>query len=43
MAAEGERLEPVKAELRMPEFDEWTARERVPTNVDVAWRALAEN
>jgi cyclase len=40
LAAEGRTLDQVKAELRMPEFDDWTAPERIPTNVDAAWRAL---
>lgn len=40
MAAEGKTLEQVKAELRMPEFDDWAAKERFPTNVDAAWRAV---
>lgn len=43
MAAEGKTLEQVKAELRMPEFDDWAARERFPTNVDAAWRAVKKN
>jgi cyclase len=43
MAAAGKTLEQVKAELRMPEFDEWLAKERFPTNVDAAWRAVKRN
>lgn len=39
MAAEGKTLEQVKAELRMPEFEDWVGKERFPTNVEAAWRA----
>ncbi len=40
MAREGKTLESIKAELRMPEFDDWAGRERLPSNVDAAWRAV---
>lgn len=43
MAAEGKTLEQVKAELRMPEYADWANPERLPTNVDAAWRALKKN
>ncbi len=40
MAREGKTLERIKAELKMPEFDDWAGRERFPSNVDAAWRAV---
>jgi cyclase len=40
MAREGKTLESVKAELKMPEFDDWAGKERLPSNVDAAWRAV---
>jgi len=43
MANEGKTLEQVKAEIRMPEFDDWAAKDRFPTNVDAAWRAVKAN
>jgi hypothetical protein len=43
MAADGKTLEQVKAELRMPEFDDWLAKERFPTNVEAAWRLVKGN
>ena len=43
MAAEGKTLEQVKSELRMPEFDDWAAKDRFPTNVDAAWREVKKN
>jgi len=43
MAAEGKTLEQVKTKLRMPEFDDWVGKERFPTNVEAAWRAVSRN
>jgi cyclase len=43
MASAGRTLEQIKAELRMPEYDDWAAKERFPTNVDAAWRAVKKN
>jgi cyclase len=40
MAREGKSLEQIKAELKMPEFDDWAGKERFPSNVDAAWRAV---
>lgn len=42
MAREGKTLERIKAELKMPEFDDWAGKERFPSNVDAAWRAVKE-
>jgi cyclase len=43
MASAGRTLEQIKAELRMPEYDDWDAKDRFPTNVDAAWRAVKKN
>jgi cyclase len=43
MAAAGRTLEQIKAELKMPEYDDWVAKDRFPTNVDAAWRAVKKN
>ena len=43
MAREGKTLEAIKADLRMPEFDDWAGKERFPSNVDAAWRAVKGN
>jgi len=40
MAREGKSLEQIKAEIKMPEFDDWAGKERFPSNVDAAWRAV---
>jgi cyclase len=43
LAAQGKTLEQVQAEIRMPEFDDWAAKDRFPTNVEAAWRAVKTN
>jgi hypothetical protein len=40
MAREGKSLEQIKAEIKMPELDDWAGKERFPSNVDAAWRAV---
>ena len=40
MAREGKTLESIKAEIKMPEFDDWAGKDRIPSNVDAAWRAV---
>jgi hypothetical protein len=41
MAKEGKSLEVIKKELRMPETDDWTSKERIDTNIEAAYRAVA--
>jgi cyclase len=43
MADAGRTLEQIKAELRMPEYDDWVGKDRFPTNVEAAWRAVKKN
>jgi cyclase len=43
MAREGKSLDQVKAELRMPEYDDWVGKERFPTSIEAAWRAVKAN
>jgi cyclase len=40
MAREGKSLETIKAELKMPEFDDWGGKDRFPNNIEAAWRAV---
>ena len=40
MAREGRTLDQIKAEIRMPEFDDWAGKDRFPNNVEAAWRAV---
>jgi cyclase len=43
LARLGKSLDEIKQELRMPEFEDWTARERFFTNVELAWKAVKGN
>lgn len=43
LAREGKSLDQVKAELRMPEFDDWQGKERFSTSVEAAWKAVKGN
>ncbi|HMH17489.1 MAG TPA: MBL fold metallo-hydrolase [Burkholderiales bacterium] len=40
MVKEGKSLDQIKKDLRMPEYDHWAAKERFPTNVDAAYKAV---
>jgi len=40
MVREGKSLEQIKVGLRMPEYDDWKAKDRLPSNVDAAYRAV---
>jgi hypothetical protein len=40
MAREGKSLDQIKAELKMPEYDDWVGKERFPSNVEAAYRAV---
>jgi cyclase len=37
---EGKSLDDLKKEVKMPEYASWGSQERMPTNVDAAWRML---
>lgn len=43
MVGEGKSLQQIKQELRMPEYDDWVARERIPTNIEAAYRAVSSH
>ena len=36
----GKSLEEIKKEVKMPEYDHWATKERFPTNVEAAYRAV---
>jgi len=40
MAREGKSLDQIKAELKMPEYDDWVGKERFPSNVEAAYKAV---
>jgi cyclase len=43
MVRAGKTLDQIKAELKMPEYAAWTAQERMPTNIEAAYRAVRGN
>lgn len=40
LARLGKSLDEIKQELRMPEFDDWAAKERFSSNVELAYKAV---
>jgi len=40
MARAGNSLDQIKQELRMPEYKDWSYQERMPTNIEAAYRAV---
>jgi hypothetical protein len=36
----GKTLDQLKKEITMPEYASWASQDRMPTNVDAAWRML---
>ncbi len=40
MVREGKSLDQIKQELRLPEYDNWIAKERIPSNIEAAYRAV---
>jgi cyclase len=43
MVREGKSLDQIKRELRMPEYASWSYQERMPTNIEAAYRAVKGN
>jgi cyclase len=43
MVAQGKTLDRIKAELKMPEYDDWVGKDRYPNNIEAAWRAVKGN
>ena len=43
MAREGKSLDQIKKELRMPEYDDWANKDRLPNNIEAAYRAVKGN
>ncbi len=42
LVRQGRSLEQVQKELRMPEYADWAYQERMPTNIDAAYRAVTQ-
>jgi len=43
MAREGKSLDQIKKELKMPEYDSWASKERIPSNIEAAYKAVKGN
>jgi cyclase len=43
LVREGKSLDQIKRELRMPEYAGWSYQERMPTNIEAAYRAVNGN
>ncbi len=43
LAKEGKSLDEIKKEVKMPEYDSWATKERFPTNVEAAYKAVKGN
>jgi hypothetical protein len=41
LVRQGRSLAQIQRELRMPEYADWAYQERMPTNIDAAYRAVA--
>ncbi|OFW04292.1 MAG: hypothetical protein A3I61_09950 [Acidobacteria bacterium RIFCSPLOWO2_02_FULL_68_18] len=42
MVRQGRTLDQIQKELRMPEYRHWAYQERMPTNIDAAYRAVTQ-
>jgi cyclase len=40
MAAQGKSLEEIKKELKMPEYANWLGQDRLPVNIEAAWKSV---
>jgi cyclase len=40
MVHDGKSLDQIKQDLRMPEYDNWAGKDRIPTNIEAAYRAV---
>jgi len=43
MARDGKSLDEIKKELRMPEYDGWGSKDRIPSNIDAAYKVVKGN
>jgi len=43
MARAGKTLDQIKAEVKMPEYSSWSSQDRMPTNIEAAYRAVRGN
>ncbi|HXL25075.1 MAG TPA: MBL fold metallo-hydrolase [Chthoniobacterales bacterium] len=43
LAREGKSIDEIKKELRMPEYDGWASKDRIPSNIDAAYKVVKAN
>ena len=43
MARDGKSLDEIKKDLRMPEYDGWGSKDRIPSNIDAAYKVVKGN
>jgi len=43
LAREGKSLDEIKKDLRMPEYDGWASKDRIPSNIDAAYKVVKGN
>ena len=43
MIKAGKSLDDIKKDVKMPEYDHWATKERFPTNVEAAYKAVKGN
>jgi glyoxylase-like metal-dependent hydrolase (beta-lactamase superfamily II) len=40
LVKEGKSLDAIKKEVKMPEYDKWASQERMPSNIEAAYKAI---
>jgi hypothetical protein len=40
MAAQGKSLDEIKKQLKMPEYADWAGQDRLPINIEVAYKSV---
>lgn len=40
LVKDGKTLDQIKQELTLPDYDDWAAKDRIPTNIEAAYRAV---
>jgi len=43
MVREGKSLDQIKKDLKMPEYDGWASKERIPSNIEAAYKVVKGN
>jgi hypothetical protein len=43
LVKEGKSLDAIKKEVKMPEYDKWASQERMPSNIEAAYKAIKGN